>query len=52
MATYKVWIHVEKVDEKRDLYADLSDPVEVADVATCAEAVNIVNYLAEAAEKY
>ena len=31
---------------------DAGDPVEVADVATCAEAVNIVNYLAEAAEKY
>lgn len=52
MTTYKVWIHVEEVDEEEGDYREVGEPIEVADVATQDEASNIANYLVEAAEKY
>jgi len=47
---YKVWIHVEKVDEDNDEYEDVQEPVEVFSSPNLDEATRFVDALLE--EKY
>lgn len=42
MRTYKVWIHVEEIDESKDHYLDLGTPYEAGRFDTEAEAVKFV----------
>lgn len=39
---YKVWIHIEEIDESKNHYLDLGTPYEVGEFSTEAEAVRFV----------
>ena len=42
---YKVWIHVEEIDEENDHYEDITEPVEVARFANEIKAIEFADTL-------
>lgn len=38
MKTYKVWLHIEEIDEEADSYTDVDEPHSVGEFDSLAEA--------------
>ena len=42
MIKYKVWVHIEEIDEEKDHYKDVGEPVSIATVDDLSDATEIV----------